>query len=523
MGDPLLSIPETFNVAEYFVDRNVNEGRGEHTAILFQEQKISYREVADQVQRAANLLLAGGLVRGDRLILILYDSPEFVATFWGAIRAGVIPIPTNTLLTAEEYAFMLHDSGARGLVVESSLFQKIEPALNQLPEMKTVWISGQPHTGGKNFEDDMALAPTLAVMAATHRDDPAFWLYTSGSTGKPKAAIHRHRDMVYCLESYAKQVLGIGPPDITFSTSKLFFAYGLGNALYFPFGVGATTVLLPERPSPEKIFETLLRFRPTLFFAVPAVYAAMLQAPGVDTSVMRSVRRAVSAGEALPAPLWARFKDKFGPSILDGIGSTEMLHMFISNRPDDTVPGCSGKLVPGNDARIVNEFGHTAPTGEIGELHIRGKSAAAGYWNRPELTQTTFPGEWTLTGDKYYCDDRGYYWYCGRTDDMMKVSSQWVSPLEVETELLSHPLVYECAVVGAMDADGLTKPKAFVVLKPTETPPREIEAELRTFLKARLPGYKVPQWIVLAKSLPRTVTGKIQRFKLRSPTQGAGK
>lgn len=520
MGNPPLSIPETFNVAEYFVDRNLNEGRGEHTAILFQEQRLSYRTVADQVQRAANLLQAGGLERGDRLVLILYDSPEFVATFWGAIRSGLLPIPSNTLLSADDYAFMLQDSGARGLVVDARLYEKIEPALNQLPELKSVWVSGKSQPGRKNLEEDMALAPSHAPVAATLRDDPAFWLYTSGSTGKPKAAIHRHRDMVYCLEFYAKQVLGIGPQDVTFSTSKLFFAYGLGNALYFPFGVGGTSVLLAERPSPEKIFEILLQFRPTLFFAVPAVYAAMLQAPVADASVMRSVRRAVSAGEALPAPLWARFKYKFGPSILDGIGSTEMLHMFISNRPDDTVPGCSGKPVPGYDARIVDESGHAAPVGEIGELHIRGKSAAAGYWNRPELTQTTFPGEWTLTGDKYYCDARGHFWYCGRTDDMMKVSSLWVSPLEVETELLNHPLVYECAVVAAMDADGLTKPKAFVVLKQNEPPP-EIEAELLAFLKAHLPGYKMPQWIVVTKSLPRTATGKIQRFKLRSPATGA--
>lgn len=520
MGNLPLSIPETFNVAEYFVDRNLNEGRGEDTAVVFQEQKLNYGLVAHQVQRAANLLQAGGLVRGDRLILILHDSPEFVATFWGAIRAGVIPIPTNTLLAADDYEFMLRDSGARGLVVDARLYEKIEPSLNQLPELKTVWISGKSEPGCKSLDEDMALAPSHAPVAATHRDDPAFWLYTSGSTGKPKAAIHRHRDMVYCLEFYAKQVLGIGPQDITFSTSKLFFAYGLGNALYFPFGVGATTVLLPERPTPEKIFKILLQYRPTLFFAVPAVYAAMLQAPVAEASVMRSVRHAISAGEALPAPLWARFKNKFGPSILDGIGSTEMLHMFISNRPDDTVPGCSGRLVPGYDARIMDELGQAAPLGEVGELHIRGMSAAAGYWNRPTLSQTTFPGEWTLTGDKYYRDGDGYYWYCGRADDMMKVSSMWVSPLEVETELLNHPLVYECAVVGAMDSDGLTKPKAFVVLRQTEPPP-EIEAELRAFLKAHLPGYKVPQWIVITKSLPRTATGKIQRFKLRSPATGA--
>jgi benzoate-CoA ligase len=322
--------------------------------------------------------------------------------------------------------------------------------------------------------------------------------------------------MIYCLDLYARQILGIGAQDITFSTSKLYFAYGLGNALYFPFGVGASTVLVPERPAPEIIFEVLPRYRPTIFYAVPTVYAAMMQVGGVDASSMRSVRCAVSAGEALPGPLWTRFKEKFGIPILDGIGSTEMLHMFISNRPDDIVAGCSGKLVPGYQARIVDERGRDVPEGQIGELQILGKSAAAGYWNRPQLTRETFPGEWTVTGDKYTCDERGYFWYCGRTDDMMKVSGLWVSPMEVEAALLAHPIVHECAVVGTMDDDGLTKPKAFVILKKTEVPPAEIAKELTHFLKARLSSYKVPRWIIPIESLPRTATGKIQRFKLRA-------
>lgn len=516
MGHSKVSIPENFNVAEYFIDRNLDEGRSDQTAIFFQDQKLSYGHVAEQVRRASNAFLSGGISPGDRVMITLFDSPNFVAAFWGAIRMGAIPIPANTMLSADECAFMLRDSGARGLVIEEILLQKVAASLSQLSELKSIWIAGAQPSNHINLEHALAQSSAVAVAARTRRDDPAFWLYTSGSTGKPKAAIHRHRDMVYCFDLYARQVLGIGPRDITFSTSKLYFAYGLGNALYFPFGVGASTVLLADRPTPEKILDIMVRHRPTFFYAVPTIYASLLQAPGADTSHWASVRRAVSAGEALPAPVWARFKEKFGVSIIDGIGSTEILHMFISNRPGDCVPGCSGKLVPGYEARIVNEQCADAPPGQVGELHVRGASAAAGYWNREELTRATFRGDWAVTGDKYFRDEQDYFWYCGRSDDMMKVSGLWVSPLEVESALLTHPAVHECAVVAMVDNDGLTKPKAFVVLKDAAFPPAEIETVLIQFLKTLLPGYKVPQWIVQADSLPRTATGKIQRFKLRT-------
>ncbi|HLW79445.1 MAG TPA: benzoate-CoA ligase family protein, partial [Terriglobia bacterium] len=309
-------------------------------------------------------------------------------------------------------------------------------------------------------------------------------------------------------------VLGITSDDRTFSTSKLYFAYGLGNGLYFPFGAGATTVLFAERPTADKLFEAVHRHRPTLFFAVPAVYAAMLQAAESQEADLTSVRAAISAGEGLPAPLWDRFRQRFGISILDGIGSTEMLHMFISNRPDDVVPGSSGRPVPGYEARIVDERGEDVRAGELGELLIRGDSAAPEYWNRPDLTRSTFRGEWTATGDKFVCDEHGYFWHHGRTDDMMKVSGLWVSPMEIESALLTHPAVAECAVVAATDSDGLTRPKAFVVLRPPASE-ATTEAELTGFLRGRLAGYKVPRWIVPIAGLPRTATGKIQRFKLR--------
>ena len=529
------SIPEQFNAAQYFVDRNLDEGRGGKVAVLCDERELTYGQVAELVNRAANALGQAGVERLDRVLLLLADSPAFVAAFWGAIKLGAVPIPTNTLLTSGDYEFLLRDSGARCLVVDSILLGKAEPALARLAtgqkrwgDLETVYVAGhalgnerlsenQRHSerGYKSFEQEMAGSSPKAPAVLTRRSDPAFWLYTSGSTGRPKAAIHRHHDMVCCLEYYARQVLGISPNDRTFSTSKLFFAYGLGNGLYFPFGVGASTVLLAERPTPERVFEVLERHQPTLFFAVPTVYAAVLHAPHQPLYGFNSVRCAVSAGEALPAPLWELFRKRFGIAILDGIGSTEMLHMFISNRIDDIVAGSSGKLVPGYGARVVDEQGSELPDGQLGELQIRGESQAAGYWNRPELTRATFRGEWTVTGDKYIRDERGYFWYCGRTDDMMKVSGLWVSPLEVETALLAHPAVMECAVVGVIDSDGLTKPKAFVVLKDTGGDQAEIEAELDKFMRSRLPAYKVPRWIVMTESLPRTATGKIQRFRLR--------
>lgn len=515
MGDPFLPIPEQFNVAQYFIDRHLEEGRGDALAVLYRDQSFTYRQVAEQVNRAANVLRREGVESGDRIMLLLLDSPDFVWAFWGAIKLGGIPIPTNSMLAPDDYEFMLNDSGSRFVVVDEILFEKIAPFLNRVVGVKAVWVAGETRPGYRSFEEELAASPPEATAAPTHRDDPAFWLYTSGSTGRPKAAIHVHHDMVYCFDSYAKQVLQIQPSDRTFSTSKLYFAYGLGNALYFPFGVGASTVLLAERPTAEKVFEVITRYRPTIFYSVPAIYAAMLKAPDVENDGLSSVRCAVSAGEALPVPLGEQFRRRFGIPILDGIGSTEMLHMFISNRLGDAVPGSCGKPVPGYDARIVDDQGNEVPPGQMGELLIRGDSAAAGYWNRPELTQKTFRGGWTATGDKFICDERGYFWYCGRTDDMLKVSGLWVSPLEIESALLTHPAVLECAIVGATDSDGLTKPKAFVVLRDHASAPPSIEADLHSFLRGRLAGYKVPEWIVLTESLPRTATGKVQRFKLR--------
>ena len=515
------SIPERFNVAEFFVNRNLAEGRGAQVALICGGRQITYGQIAQEVDQPANAFSAVGIQPADRVFLLLLDSPAFVSAFWGATKIGAVPIPANTLLGAEELEFMWKDSRARCLVVDASLLERVRPILACQPTDRsdgpvTTYVAGGTGSaeGVLNFEQELARQPRQAETARTHRDDPAFWLYTSGSTGRPKAAIHLHRDCVYCYELYAKRVLKISSSDRTFSTSKLFFAYGLGNALYFPFGAGASTVLLAEKPTPERVFEILTRHRPTIFFAVPSVYAALVDSAEVPEGAFDSVRCAVSAGEALPAPIWERCRARFGLSILDGIGSTEMLHMFISNRLDDMVPGSSGTPVPGYQAKIVDELGRETAPGQIGELMVRGESAAAGYWERPELTAATFQGEWTATGDKYYRDARGYYWYSGRSDDMMKVSGMWVSPLEVESAMLAHPAVAECAVVGVADSSGLVKPKAFFVAK-TGAPPGELEAELEDFLRMRLPHYKLPKWLVRVNSLPRTATGKVQRFKLR--------
>ena len=505
-----------FNAGSYFLDRLVEQGHAASLAILYGDQRLTYADVLDQANRAGNVLAQEGVQRGDRVLLLLPDSPTFVACFWGAIKIGAVPIPANTLLRGEEYGFLLRDSGARAVVVEVELLRQVEPFLSGEGEVPAVLVSGRPEAGAKSLEQRMAEASASLVAAQTRADDPAFWLYTSGSTGTPKGVVHQQRDMVFCLEAYAKHVLGISSQDRTFSASKLFFAYGLGNGLSLPFGVGASTVLMAERTTADRVFEIIQRYRPTIFFGVPTLYAAMLRVPEAEKQYdLSSIRCAVSAGEALPAPLWERFQERFGIEILDGIGSTEMLHIFISNRPEDVKPGSSGKLVPGYEARIVDEQGAEVAAGQIGNLWIRGGSAAAGYWNRSESTEKTFVNGWVMTGDKYTRDAAGYYWYCGRSDDMIKVSGQWVSPLEVESVLLAHPGVAECAVVGAPDSDGLIKPKAFVVANPPASSGGLPESELFDLAQAKLPSYKVPRWIVFADTLPKTATGKIQRFKLR--------
>jgi benzoate-CoA ligase family protein len=518
------SLPDIFNAATHFVDRHVAEGRSARVAIECGDERVTYGQVAERVNRFGSALRRLGIQPEQRIALILQDTPAFAYSFFGAIKAGVVPVPLNTLWRAKDYSHALRDSGARVLVISEALlreFDAIDRAL--LPRLEHVIIVGPSSakaSEGKQRPDAIDFDALLAESSPTldpeptHRDGMAFWLYSSGSTGGPKGCVHLQHDMFVCAESYAKGVLGMRESDRCFSAAKLFFAYGLGNALYMPFAVGATSILLPDAPTAPRVYEIIARYQPTLFFSVPTNFSMLLSHEGdFDLS---SVRYAVSAGEALPEPLFRRFKQRFGVEILDAIGSTECLHMFIANRPGHVRPGSSGQLVPGYDARIVDEQDQPVPVGDMGNLLIKGDSTCAYYWNQHDKTKATIQGEWIRTGDKYYCDADGYYWYGGRSDDMLKAGGIWVSPVEIESVLIDHDAVQECAVIGRDDGHGLMKPFAYVVLKSQIAGTPELAVALQTFVRERLAEYKRPRGVEFVSELPKTATGKLQRFKLRA-------
>jgi benzoate-CoA ligase len=452
-----------------------------------------------------------------RVLMLCLDAPEFIGTFWGAIKIGAVPIPVNTMLRTADYLYFLEDSRAKVAVVSAPLVAEAGPALARASYLRHVLVAGGNPGKHLSYEDRVAKASPVLEPAPTSRDDAAFWLYSSGSTGFPKGAVHLHHNMGVCTDAYARQVLQMRETDRVYSAAKLFFAYGLGNAGYFPMGVGAESVLYPHRPTPDAVFEVITRYRPTLFFGVPTLYAAMLAMKDAERRFdLGSLRLCVSAGEALPAELYTRWRDRFGVEIIDGIGTTEILHIFLSNRPGSSRPGSSGLPVPGYEAIIVDDAGHPVPQGEIGNLRVKGDSTMAFYWNKHEKTKDTLFGHWIQTGDKYYQDRDGYFWYCGRADDMLKVGGIWVSPVEVEATLVGHPAVLEAAVVGLEDSDRLVKPKAFVVLKEPERASGALADELKRFVKDKIAPYKYPRWIEFVPELPKTATGKIQRFKLRA-------
>ncbi|MCP4853523.1 MAG: benzoate-CoA ligase family protein [Fuerstiella sp.] len=506
------------NAASVLVDANVEAGRGENTAIcdLGQDRTYTYREVMEMTNRAGNALKELGVRMEDRVLLLLFDSSEFVFSFFGAIKIGAVPIPTNTQLKAEEYEYLLNDCRARVLVVNEALLEKIEPIRHKLRYLRHIVVVGEPHNEQLSFAELVDAASSELTAEMMSPDDACFWLYSSGTTGFPKGAVHLQHDMIVAADLYARPTLGITENDRTFSVAKLFFAYGLGNGLYFPFRVGAATILYPDRPEPLKVYEAIQEHRPSIFFGVPTSYAKMLAVEGAedqfDTS---SIRLCVSAGEALPPALFERWQTRFGVEILDGIGSTEILHIFISNKAGRVKPGSTGEVVPGYEAKIVDEEGRDLPPGEIGDLLIKGDSTMAFYWNKHEQTKAALLGDWIRTGDKYSVDEDDYFWYQGRTDDMLKVSGMWLSPLEVENVLVEHSAVLESAVIGMANPDGLIKPKAFVVLKNGQGGFDSLRDELQDLVKAKIGAHKRPHWIEFIADLPKTATGKTQRYKLR--------
>ena len=504
----------SYNAAVDMVDRNVTEGRGAKTAFIDPARRLTYGELADQVARVGPMLAKLGLRREDRFAMIMLDTVDFPVLFWGAIRAGIIPIPLNTLLPVEQFRYILEDSRAKALFVSPSFLKAAEAAMAGL-SLETLVVVGDAPSQYPGFAKLLEPA-SASTPADTTADEVAFWLYSSGSTGMPKGVRHVHTSPMATAKLYGQGVLGITENDICFSAGKLYHAYGLGNGMSFPMSAGATTALLPDRPTPGAIFEVLKREQPTLFFGAPTLYAMMLADPVcTPENGSKRLRWCVSAAEALPEHVGTEWKKRFGVDILDGIGSTEMLHIFVSNQRDKLRYGTSGVAVPGYDLRIVDDKGADVPDGELGELLVRGPSAAEGYWNQREKTRRTFAGEWTHTGDIYVRDADGMYRYCGRNDDMFKVSGLWVSPFDVESALITHPAVLEAAVVAKEDGDGLLRPKAYITLKDGAKGDEPLRATLKEHVKQQIGMWKYPRWIDFVDSLPKTATGKIQRFRLR--------
>lgn len=513
------TVPEHLNMVTLLVDRHLAEGRGARTAFVTPDGALTYQDLYRLMNRMGHGLKTLGVEPEQRVMLLLPDGPAFVASFLGAMRLGAVPVPVNTLAGPSDYEYVLNDSRAKVLVAGAETVAKIDPIRARCPFLQHVVVDGTEHPGAIAFDRLVDAQQDELAPAPTHRDDPSYWLYSSGATGHPKGVVHCHRDMVSCISTYAREVLDLGADDLLFSVSRLFFSYGLGNSLYLPLWAGASSLLVPDRPDPARVLAVLRRHRPTIFFSVPTSYAALLNV--IDSGMehdFRSLRLAISAGEPLPAPILERWRKATGIELLDGLGSTEVGYIFISNRVGRVRPGSSGQPLSGYELRIVDETRRDVAPGEVGTLLVKADSAAAHYWHQREKTRRTFLGRWLRTGDKYVRDADGYYTYVGREDDLFKVSGQWVFPLEVEQRLLSHAAVAECAVVGQADEHGLIKPHAYVVLK-GEPGSEQRARELREFVGKQLPLFKTPQRISFVGELPKTATGKIQRFRLRDATR----
>jgi 4-hydroxybenzoate-CoA ligase len=505
----------SYNAVTWLLDRNVDEGRGGKLAYTDTVSELSYGGLQQQTRRVANMLRRLGVRREERVAMIMLDTIDFPAVFLGAIRAGIVPVPLNTLLTSDQYAYVLADCRARVLFISEALLPVVKDMVGRMSDLDHVVVSGRDAHGYKKLSDELAAESDVFTTAPTHPDEPAFWLYSSGSTGMPKGVRHLHSNLAATADTYARQVLGVREDDVCLSAAKLFFAYGLGNALTFPMSVGATTILNSDRPTPAAMFALMNKYNPTIFYGVPTLFSAMLNDEALKAQRAGTrLRICTSAGEALPESVGNAWKARFGVDILDGVGSTELLHIFLSNAPDDIKYGSSGRPVPGYRVRLVNEAGTEVPDGEVGELLVDAPSAGEGYWNQRSKSRQTFEGHWTRTGDKYVRDAEGRYTFCGRSDDMFKVSGIWVSPFEVESALITHPAVLEAAVVPEADPEGLLKPKAFVVLR-ADTKTGGLQEALKEYVKQKIGVWKYPRWIEFVDSLPKTATGKIQRFKLR--------
>ncbi|OGP62919.1 MAG: hypothetical protein A2V65_12120 [Deltaproteobacteria bacterium RBG_13_49_15] len=517
---PELTLPRRFNAAEYFIDRNVEEGRGDKIAVLHEENAYTYRQLLENVNRCANMLSRLGVRMENRVMLLLRDTPEMIVSFYGAIKMGAVPIPSNILMKAPDFLYVLNDSRAATLIVDSLFLPEISKILDQAHFLKTIIVVGEGKGGWLSFSDLMKAAHPEFKAAETTPDDAAFWLYSGRNPEMLMGAVHHHSHMVYCSKAYAEGILHMREDDRAMG-SFLFFAYGLGNGAYFPFSMGATSILFSHPPKPELIYQDLVRYQPTLFFTVPTLlgaladYKSSARNKGETLPPVPSLRACISSAEILSPDIYRRFKEGFGINILEGTGSTEICHIFLSSRFGEIKPGSTGKIVPGYEARLIDDDGNPAHPGSVGNLLIRGGSTASAYWNRREETKRNMLGEWFVTGDRYKVDEDGFYFFRGRSDDMLRVGGKWLSPLEVEGAINSHPAVLESAVVGRQDKDNLIKPHAFAVLAPGYSSSDSLKTEIQAHVRDRIAAYKYPRWIEFIQAIPKTAGGKIERFKLQ--------
>lgn len=513
----LVNIPEEFNLATFLLDRHIKEGRADKIAVYYEDKVVTYAELAETANRIGNALLNLGVEQENRVLLCLQDCPEFLAIYFGVMKIGAVPVPVTTMGLPKDYLYYLNDSRAKVLITSSELAPQFTQIQNELKFLRHFIVIGQPQPGQLDFYDLIKKASPELDAAPTSKDDMAFWLYSSGTTGTPKGVVHLHHDLLHFMPSHCREVVAMSEKDIIFSTSKIYFSYGRNNSLDSTFLCGAASILYPGKPEPEKIFEVIEKYRPTLFYSVPSSYWAMLnymEKTGRKFD-LSSIRLCISAGEALPKVIFERWKKIFDIEIIDGVGSTDVGAIYLSNIPGHIRPGSCGKLLPGFAGKLMDEDEQEVPRGEIGTLWVKNDGVAACYWNKHEKTKQSFYGEWFDTGDKYYQDEDGYYWYVGRADDMIKPGGLWLSPLEIEGILLEHPAVNEVAVVAEGNESGLDKPVAFVVNKEGYTPSQDLENELKEYVREKAAHYKCPRKIYFVTELPRTATGKIQRYKLR--------